>query len=98
MIIRGVIAIAFVWLMMPREPDLGLSPNDSHSTTAFVAPVPQCAAIQAGACTRLGVPVEIGAMGAVESWRQLLLEHIEKVRADLKAHGSQIAAPFPNFD
>jgi hypothetical protein len=98
MIIRAISTIAFVWLMMPHEPDLGLHPNNSTSTTSFVAPVLVCEAIQAGACTRLGAPGEIGAMGAVESWRQLLLEHIEIVRADLNAHGSRIGAPFHNFD
>lgn len=95
MIIRGVITVAFVWLMMPREPEFGSSSNNNTSTTSFAAPVLPCGAFQNGKCAEIGSGRALGPTGTLERLRGALLKRIDFVRADLKAHGSQIGAPFP---
>jgi hypothetical protein len=57
MLLKAAIALAFVWLMLPREPDLAIAR-----------------------------PSQPEAVYSVEHIRQIVLDAVVRVRADLKAH------------
>ena len=70
---------------MPRQSDPGSDPN--NITSAASAPV--CAILQIGKCAELNSHSGIGAIGTLERLRGALLERIDIVRLDLKAHAYQ---------
>jgi hypothetical protein len=95
-IIRAIFAIAFAWLVMPRQSDPGPDSNNRISTASFATPA--CAVFLMGECAELNSRSGIGASGTLERLRGTLLERIDSVRVDLRNHRSHSDGIFAASD
>jgi hypothetical protein len=86
MIIRGIGAVGFVWLLMPVVPDAGPGPTGAGSAVSSPAGVPRCGSFHSVLSGEVISERTIGAVGILSTLREVLLERIESVRADLRAH------------
>jgi hypothetical protein len=86
MIIRGIGAVAFVWLLMPALPDAGPGPNGAGSAISSAALAERCGPVRSSLFGEAVSEKTIKAVGIFSVLRENLLERIESVRADLRAH------------
>ena len=90
MILRAILAFAFVWLLMPHEPDLGLGLQQPISQIAVAAqPIP-CETSRNTTCDGLVFETMLASIGSFEALRTQLLHGIDRVRSDLRANRIQL--------
>ena len=85
-IVRAIVSIAFVWLMAPHEPDLGLDSTRTLSQVSASAPAKLCATTLNDSCDRIVWQAVSATARTLEEIRGGFLNHVERVRADFDAN------------
>ncbi len=80
---RALVALGFVWLMVPHQPDLGLGRPSTIETLVTQTAAKACTAH----CDGVSVAM-LGSVTNLENSRNALLDDIARVRSDLRANGA----------
>jgi len=75
---RAVLTLAFVWVMFPHQPDLGLGRPTAIATL-----------ISDTACA---ARCDANGSATIENSRNVLFDTIARVRGDLRANGTKLGA------
>ncbi|HEY0106012.1 MAG TPA: hypothetical protein VGB91_08015 [Rhizomicrobium sp.] len=91
-LIRMAVAVGFVWVAFPHQPDLGFGRPPVIATLVADTTANGCTAKAASSCGGGDVTAFLGSVANMEHTRDAVMQSLERVRADLRANASPIGS------